>query len=107
MNVGEFLKTVNVMDVIVVLFLFGMFILGFAQGSIRRLIGILAMTFSFFLAALLQGNLQRAQAALGIAQHQGHLATPAQMGEIAAQLYLGCFKFADKEHGDRSGNQQQ
>jgi len=53
MDIGEFLRTVNVMDVIVVLFLFGMFILGYVQGSIRRVIGILAMTFSFFLAALL------------------------------------------------------
>jgi len=44
---------VNVLDVIIVLALFGMFVLGYAQGSIRRLIGILAMTFSFFVAALL------------------------------------------------------
>ena len=42
--------SINVVDVLVVLFLFGMFILGYAQGAIRRLIGILSITFSFFLA---------------------------------------------------------
>jgi len=44
------LASINVVDILVVLFLFGMFILGYAQGAIRRLIGILSITFSFFLA---------------------------------------------------------
>lgn len=50
MDVREWLASINVVDILVVLFLFGMFILGWAQGSIRRLIGILTITFSFFLA---------------------------------------------------------
>ena len=44
------ISSINVVDILVVLFLFGMFILGYAQGAIRRLIGILSITFSFFLA---------------------------------------------------------
>ena len=50
MDVRDWLASINVVDILVVLFLFGMFILGWAQGSIRRLIGILSITFSFFLA---------------------------------------------------------
>jgi uncharacterized membrane protein required for colicin V production len=37
----------------VVLFLFAMFILGYLQGAVRRVVGTLSITFSFFLAALL------------------------------------------------------
>ena len=54
MNISEFLGTLNFVDVLIILGLFGMFILGFAQGAIRRLVGIATMTFSFFLAAQLQ-----------------------------------------------------
>lgn len=50
MNISETLAAINVVDVLVILFLFGMFILGYAQGAVRRLIGILSITFSFFLA---------------------------------------------------------
>ena len=50
MDLRSWLASINVVDILVVLFLFGMFILGWAQGSIRRLIGILTITFSFFLA---------------------------------------------------------
>jgi uncharacterized membrane protein required for colicin V production len=49
-DLREWLASINVVDILVVLFLFGMFILGWAQGSIRRLIGILTITFSFLLA---------------------------------------------------------
>jgi uncharacterized membrane protein required for colicin V production len=49
-DLREWLSSINVVDILVILFLFGMFILGWAQGSIRRLIGILSITFSFFLA---------------------------------------------------------
>jgi uncharacterized membrane protein required for colicin V production len=55
-NIGEFLSA-NRFDLILVLFLFGMFVLGFAQGTIRRVLGIAAMTFSFLLAANLRGPL--------------------------------------------------
>ena len=53
MNITEFLATVNVVDVLIVIFLFAFFILGYIQGTIRRLVGIASMTFSFFLAAQL------------------------------------------------------
>jgi uncharacterized membrane protein required for colicin V production len=49
-DLKDWLTSINVVDILIVLFLFGMFILGWAQGSIRRLIGILSITFSFFLA---------------------------------------------------------
>ena len=54
MNISEFLGTLNIVDVLIFLGLFGCFILGYAQGTIRRLVGIATMTFSFFLAAQLQ-----------------------------------------------------
>jgi len=53
-NITEFLKSINLVDVLVILVLFGFFILGFIQGTIRRLVGILSIVFSFFLAAQLQ-----------------------------------------------------
>jgi uncharacterized membrane protein required for colicin V production len=53
-NISEFLSTLNFVDVLIALGLFGFFILGFAQGAIRRLVGIATMTFSFFVAAQLQ-----------------------------------------------------
>jgi uncharacterized membrane protein required for colicin V production len=49
----EFLRTVNIVDVLIVLGLFAFFILGYVQGTIRRLVGIGSMVFSFFLAAQL------------------------------------------------------
>ncbi|MEW6225480.1 MAG: CvpA family protein [Chloroflexota bacterium] len=53
MNVTEFLSSVNLTDVLVVLVLFGFFVLGFIQGTVRRVVGILSIVFSFFLAAQL------------------------------------------------------
>jgi len=52
-NVADFLGSVNLTDVVIVLVLFGFFILGFIQGTVRRLVGILSILFSFFLAAQL------------------------------------------------------
>jgi uncharacterized membrane protein required for colicin V production len=52
-NFVEFFNSLNIFDLLVVLLLFGMFVLGFIQGTIRRLVGLLTMTFSFFLAAIL------------------------------------------------------
>ena len=57
MNIAEFLRSINLFDLVVVLALFGMFILGFIQGTIRRLLGIASILFSFLLAANLQGPL--------------------------------------------------
>jgi uncharacterized membrane protein required for colicin V production len=59
MDIGSFMQTVNIVDLVVVTALFGMFVLGFMQGAIRRLVGILTITFSFFLAAQLQVPLGR------------------------------------------------
>jgi uncharacterized membrane protein required for colicin V production len=57
LNVADFLTSINTFDLLIVLVLFGFFILGFIQGTIRRLLGILATLFSFFLAAQLQAPL--------------------------------------------------
>lgn len=56
MNIGDFLAA-NRFDLVVVLFLFGMFVLGAVQGTIRRVLGIASMTFSFLLAANLRDPL--------------------------------------------------
>jgi uncharacterized membrane protein required for colicin V production len=55
-NIGDFLAA-NRFDIVVVLFLFGMFVLGAVQGTIRRVLGIASMTFSFLLAANLRDPL--------------------------------------------------
>jgi uncharacterized membrane protein required for colicin V production len=52
-DVAEFLQSINLTDIIILLALFGGFVLGFIQGTVRRVIGILSMIFSFFLAAQL------------------------------------------------------
>jgi uncharacterized membrane protein required for colicin V production len=56
-DVGAFLDGVGTIDLLIVLFFMGFFVLGFAQGTIRRLIGIGSILFSWFLAALLAGPL--------------------------------------------------
>ncbi|MFL5674766.1 MAG: CvpA family protein [Chloroflexota bacterium] len=53
MDVGAFLNGVGTVDFLIVLFFMAFFVLGFAQGTIRRLIGIGSILFSWFLAALL------------------------------------------------------
>ena len=55
MNIGDF--HIDTFDLIVVLFLFGMFVLGFIQGTIRRLLGLASMLFSFLFAANLRDSL--------------------------------------------------
>jgi uncharacterized membrane protein required for colicin V production len=52
-DIRAFISGINLFDLLVILFLFGMFVLGFIQGSIRRIVGILSIVFSFFLAAQL------------------------------------------------------
>jgi uncharacterized membrane protein required for colicin V production len=56
-NIGDFLNSINKFDLLVVLFLFGMFVLGFIQGTIRRLLGLASMLFSFLFAANLRDPL--------------------------------------------------
>jgi uncharacterized membrane protein required for colicin V production len=55
-NIGDFLNS-NRFDLLVVLFSFGMFVLGFAQGTIRRVLGLASMLFSFLFAANLRAPL--------------------------------------------------
>ena len=57
MNIGEILSSINRFDLLVVLFLFGMFVLGFIQGTIRRVLGLASMLFSFLFAANLRDPL--------------------------------------------------
>jgi uncharacterized membrane protein required for colicin V production len=52
LDLVETLRSINVVDVLVILFLFGMFVLGYIQGTIRRLLGIASIVFSFFLSLL-------------------------------------------------------
>jgi uncharacterized membrane protein required for colicin V production len=54
-NVGEAIVNFNRFDLLFLLFLFGMFVLGFMQGTIRRLLGLGSMLFSFLFAANLSG----------------------------------------------------
>ena len=51
MDFGEFLGTITTVDLLLVLYFIGFFVLGFAQGTIRRLLGIASILFSWFLAA--------------------------------------------------------
>lgn len=51
MNLGEFLGGIGTVDLLIILYFIGFFVLGFAQGTIRRLIGILSVLFSFLFAA--------------------------------------------------------
>lgn len=57
MNIGEVLSSINRFDLLVVLFAFGMFVLGFIQGTIRRILGLASMLFSFLFAANLRDPL--------------------------------------------------
>jgi uncharacterized membrane protein required for colicin V production len=56
-NLGEFLGGIGTVDLLIVLYFIGFFVLGFAQGTIRRLIGILSIVFSFLFAANLASPL--------------------------------------------------
>ena len=51
MDFGEFLGTITTVDLLIVLYFIGFFVLGFAQGTIRRLLGIASILFSWLLAA--------------------------------------------------------
>jgi uncharacterized membrane protein required for colicin V production len=50
-DVGAFLSGIQPIDFLLFLGFAGFFVLGFAQGTIRRLIGVGSILFSFFLAA--------------------------------------------------------
>jgi membrane protein required for colicin V production len=56
-DIAGFLTSLNKFDLLVILAGFGMFVLGFVQGTIRRVLGIAAMLFSFLFAANLRDPL--------------------------------------------------
>jgi len=56
-SIDDFINSINIFDLLAIGGLIGMFVLGFVQGVIRRLIGILSVTFSFVLAANVRGPL--------------------------------------------------
>lgn len=51
MDIQGFLSSFAAIDLVLLLFFVGFFVLGFAQGTIRRLIGLASVLFSFFFAA--------------------------------------------------------
>lgn len=51
MDLGAFLGGIDTIDLLIFLYLMAFFVLGFAQGTIRRLIGIASILFSFLFAA--------------------------------------------------------
>lgn len=53
MDFGEWLGSLNIVDVIIVIGLVGMFVVGYVQGAVRRGVGVATMTISFFLAGQL------------------------------------------------------
>jgi uncharacterized membrane protein required for colicin V production len=53
-DISAFLRSQNVFDLLVVLIMAAAFILGYIQGTIRRLLGIASILFSFLLAAQLR-----------------------------------------------------
>ena len=57
MNIAQFIADLNLFDLLVILVLFAMFILGFIQGTVRRLLGIGSILFSFFFAANVKDGL--------------------------------------------------
>ena len=59
MNLGEFVGGFGTVDLLIVLYFIGFFVLGFAQGTIRRLVGLGSILFSFLLAASLFDPLGR------------------------------------------------
>jgi uncharacterized membrane protein required for colicin V production len=56
-NLGEFVGGIGTVDLLIILYFIGFFVLGFAQGTIRRLIGIGSILFSFLFAASLSDPL--------------------------------------------------
>ncbi len=53
MNLTDFFSSLDLFDIIFLLYLFGWFVAGYIQGTVRRLVGTASMVFSFFLAAQL------------------------------------------------------
>ncbi len=52
-DIAGLFANVSLTDLVILAYLLGWFVLGFAQGAVRRVVGVLTMSFSFFLAAQL------------------------------------------------------
>lgn len=59
MDIVGFITSQNLFDLLFILLLFAAFVLGFVQGTIRRLLGIASILFSFLLAVNLRDPLGR------------------------------------------------
>lgn len=57
MDIGGALTSADLFDILVFVFLFGMFVLGYIQGTIRRLLGLASIIFAFLLAGQLRDPL--------------------------------------------------
>ncbi len=57
MDIGGYLSGIGTVDLLLVLYFIGFFVLGFAQGTIRRLLGLGSILFSFLLAVNLAAPL--------------------------------------------------
>ncbi|HYM84288.1 MAG TPA: CvpA family protein [Candidatus Dormibacteraeota bacterium] len=57
MDIGNALASAPLFDVLTILFLFGMFVLGYIQGTIRRVLGLASILFSFLLAGQIRDPL--------------------------------------------------
>lgn len=53
MDIVGFFASVSLADLVILAYLAGWFVLGFAQGAVRRIVGILTISFSFLLAGQL------------------------------------------------------
>jgi uncharacterized membrane protein required for colicin V production len=56
-DIGGFLGSIRAVDLVLALYFMGFFVLGFAQGTLRRLIGLASVLFSFLVAANVAGPL--------------------------------------------------
>jgi uncharacterized membrane protein required for colicin V production len=56
-DLGGLFNGTGTVDLVIVLYFIGFFVLGFVQGTIRRLLGIASILFSFLLAANIAGPL--------------------------------------------------
>ena len=57
MDLAGIFNGIEAIDLLIVLYFIGFFVLGFIQGTIRRLLGIASILFSFLLAANIAGPL--------------------------------------------------
>jgi uncharacterized membrane protein required for colicin V production len=56
-DIGNLLGSINRFDLLVVLLCFGFFVLGYVQGTIRRVLGLASMLFAFLFAMNLRDSL--------------------------------------------------